>query len=120
MKKPIEIKMVINNEKGFALVLALVILFLMGLLGTLMFNTSSTEVQVSRNFVSRQGAFYAAERGVAYSLSDNNIYDTIGTQMGNSTNIPLAGVDLTVGNSNATGKVKLVASGNPPGGPALM
>lgn len=109
----------VNNEKGVALVLALVLLFIMGLLGTLIFNTSSTEMQISRNYVERQGAFYAAERGVAYAQSDNNIYTTIGSQLGNSVNIPLAGVNLQAGNTDVDqtkSTVTLVSSGNPPRG----
>lgn len=109
----------VNNERGVALVLALVLLFLMGLLGTILFNTSSTEVQISRNYVQRQGAFYAAERGVAYAQGDNNIYTTIGSQIGQSVNVPLGAVNLSVGDTNvnqAKSTVTLVSSGNPPRG----
>ncbi|MEK7773958.1 MAG: pilus assembly PilX N-terminal domain-containing protein [Deltaproteobacteria bacterium] len=106
----------INNEKGVALVLALVMLFLMSLLGSMIFNTSTTEVQISRNFRTRQDAFYAAERGVQYSYGDSNVYSSIIPGTTNTVNVPVGAVSLQVGSSDAAGTVQYVGNGNPPRG----
>lgn len=102
-----------GREAGFALVLALVVLFLMSLLGTILFTTSTTEVQISRNFSTRQGAFFAAERGLEYAVSDGGIYSAIGT---GSVSIPLTGVSLQIDNTDANGTVEYLSGGNPPRG----
>ncbi len=112
-KRGSEMKRHIKNEKGFALILALVMMFLMSILGTIIFNVSSSEVLVSRNYRVRQDAMYAAERAMEYSRSDGNIYATIDT---GSVNVPLTGVSLMADSSNASGTVQFVSNGNPPRG----
>lgn len=109
-------KQMINNDNGFALILALVLMFLMSILGTMLFLTSNSEIMVSQNYRVRQNTMYAAERGMEYSKSDANIYTTIGT---GTVNVPLAGVSLQVGNSNAAGTVEFASSGNPPRGSGI-
>lgn len=103
----------VDNQKGFALILTLIILFLMSILGTMIFSTTTTEVQISRNYSLRQDAFYAADRGMEYALSDGNIYLTIGT---GTLNLPLTGVSLASSGTNSTGTVQYAATGNPPRG----
>ncbi len=107
------LKKMMSDESGVALVLALVLMLLMGVLGTVLYSTTSTEMQISRNYFWRQDAFYAAERGIEYAQTDSNIYNTVGT---GSVNIPLSGVSLQVGSSDASGTVQFLASGNPPRG----
>ena len=51
-----------NNEKGFALILALSMLAIMSILGAFALMTSTTEVQISGNYSAGQQAFSAAER----------------------------------------------------------
>lgn len=106
----------IDNEKGFALILALVVMFLMSMLGATIYTLSSSEILVSRNYRSRQNTFYAAERGLEYAKTDANIYLTIGT---GTVNVPMAGVSLVVGNTNASGTVQYAAGGNPPRGSGI-
>lgn len=106
----------IDNEKGIALVIALIVLFLMSLLGTMMITNSSTEVQGARNFRVKQDSFYGADRAVEYARTDVNIYTTIGS---GSVNIPLSGVSLASGSSDATGTVTYLSSGNPPRGSGI-
>lgn len=103
----------LNNEKGMALVITLVVMFLMAIIGTTLFSVTSTEVKISRNNRFTSEAFYAAERGNEYAQTDPNIYATIGT---GSVNVPLTGVSLQYGQSNASGTVSFLASGNPPRG----
>ena len=67
------------DQRGFALILALVMLALMSLLGALSLSTSSVEVGISGNYRSSQQAFFAAQRGVEYAMTEGTIFDTIGT-----------------------------------------
>ncbi|MBI1910933.1 MAG: pilus assembly PilX N-terminal domain-containing protein [Deltaproteobacteria bacterium] len=107
---------IVNNEKGMALVIALIIMFIMSLLGTMLYTTSSSETKAARNYRTKQDAFYAAERAIEYAKTDSNIYATIGS---GSVNIPLSGVSLSAGSSNASGTVEYLANGNPPRGSGL-
>lgn len=104
---------VIDREEGIALVIVLVVLTLMSILGTIIFSTSTTEMQISRNYRVSIDAFYAAERGIEYGQGDANIYLTIGS---GSLNIPLTGVKLKVGSSDASGTVDFLRYGVPPRG----
>lgn len=105
-----------GNEKGMALVIALIAMFLMSLLGTMMYTNSSSETQAARNYRVKQDAFYAAERAMEYARTDNNIYAAIGS---GSVNIPLTGVSLQAGASDATGAVSFLSKGNPPRGSGM-
>ena len=51
-----------NNEKGFALILALSMLVILSLLGVFALMTSTTEVQISGNYSAAQQALSAADR----------------------------------------------------------
>lgn len=99
-----------------ALVLALIVMFLMSLLGTMIITNSSSENQGARNFRMKQDSFYAAERAIEYAKTDVNIYSAVGS---GSVNIPLTGVSLAAGTSDAAGTVAYLASGNPPRGSGI-
>ncbi|VAW38575.1 hypothetical protein MNBD_DELTA02-1130 [hydrothermal vent metagenome] len=103
----------LKDERGMALVMALVLLTLMGVLGTIMFKVTDYEMQIARNYSWRQDAFYAADSGVEYAQTDANIYTAIGL---GTINIPVGGASLAAGASDATGTVEFMASGNPPKG----
>lgn len=107
---------ILGNERGMALILALIILFLMSVLGTMMFTNSSSETQASRNYRVKQDAFYAAERAIEYARTDVNIYSAVGS---GSVNIPLTGISLQAGTSDATGTVTYLSNGNPPRGSGM-
>ncbi len=113
MGKEVHARRLILNEKGTALVLVMIILLLMGVLGSMMMSTTTPEIQIARNLKLKEEAFYAAERGVEYGMVDSNIYTTIGT---GTVNIPLSGVSLKVGSTDATGTVRYLTSGPPPKG----
>jgi len=102
-----------RDEKGMALVITLLVMFLMAIMGTTLFSISTTEMKISRNNRFSSEAFYAAERGNEYAQTDPTIYATIGT---GSLAIPLAGIDLQSGNTDASGTVSFMTSGNPPRG----
>lgn len=99
-----------------ALALALIVLFLMSLLGTMIIANSSSENQGARNFRMKQDSFYAAERAIEYAKTDVNIYSAVGS---GSVNIPLTGVSLAAGTSDASGTVTFLANGNPPRGSGI-
>jgi Tfp pilus assembly protein PilX len=69
----------LGNQRGAALVMALVMLALMTILGVMALSTSTTEVGISSNYRSSQQAFYAADRAVEYAMTNEQIFDTIGT-----------------------------------------
>ena len=69
----------LDNQRGTALVLALVMLALMSILGVMSLTTSTTEVGISGNYRSSQQAFYAADRAVEYAMTNEQIFDSIGT-----------------------------------------
>lgn len=106
----------LRDEKGMALVITLIVLFLMTVLGAMLFTNSNSELQASRNFRTAQEAMHAAERAVEYAKSDPAIYTTIGT---GSVAVPVSGVDLSSGGSDASGTVTYLSRGNPPRGSGM-
>ncbi len=59
----------LGNERGMALILALVMLALLGILGVWALDTSTTDLKISGNFRTTQSAFYAADGGVGYTTN---------------------------------------------------
>lgn len=106
----------VRNEKGIALVLALIVMFVMSLLGTMMIANSTSETKGAMNWRTKQDSFYAAERALEYARTDVNIYSAIGA---GSVAIPLSGVSLAAGTSDATGTVTYLSTGNPPRGSGI-
>jgi type II secretory pathway pseudopilin PulG len=102
-----------GEEKGMALVIVLVVMLLMAVLGTMLFTVSSTEIKISRNKKFRDEAFFAAERANEYAQTDAGIYTAIGS---GSIYVPLTGISLASGGSDASGTVQYLATGNPPRG----
>lgn len=60
----------LQNEGGFALILALCMLAILSILGALALSTSTTEIGISGNYRSAQNAFYAAERAIEYAMGN--------------------------------------------------
>lgn len=102
-----------KDEKGMALVITLLVMFLMAIMGTTLFSVSTTEMKISRNNRFSSETFYAAERGNEYAQTDPAIYTTVGTA---SVSVPLTGISLQVGQTDASGTVSYMATGNPPRG----
>lgn len=67
----------IRNEKGVALVLAMVMLVLMTILGVLALSTSTTEIGISGNYKMAQEIFYTADAAIERAQTDSAIYSTI-------------------------------------------
>ena len=67
------------NEKGVALVMAMVMIVLLSILGAMSLSTSTIEIGISGNYRNSMEALYAAERAVEYAETNGSIYSTIGT-----------------------------------------
>jgi len=57
----------LGNQRGIALIVAISLLAIMSILGAMLLNTSTSEIQLSGNFRNYLEAFYAADRAVEYS-----------------------------------------------------
>lgn len=117
------------DQRGTALVLALAMLALMTILGTLLISTTTTEVKISGNFQSGQQAFYAADRALEYAHSrilgaaDNvDLYN--GSHPADPTNTPhrelirigVSGLDTNPGNDPNKNRALFIHSAPPPPG----
>jgi hypothetical protein len=76
-----------GNERGMALVLALVMLALLGILGAWVLDTSNTDLKISGNFRTTQNAFYAADGGIGYTTNRSTLLavQNIGTSWSSPT-----------------------------------
>ena len=62
-----------TDERGFVLILALVMIAILSILGVLALDTSDTELAISGNYRHSQQAFFAAERAVEYAMGNQSI-----------------------------------------------
>jgi hypothetical protein len=67
----------VRNERGIALVVALVMLVLLSILGSFALSTSSSELFIAGNYRNAQDAFYSAEAALEYAEMDPNVYSAI-------------------------------------------
>lgn len=67
----------VRNERGVALIVALIVLVLLGILGAFALSTSNTELRISGNYRNLQQAFYAADAAISYGESNTAIYASI-------------------------------------------
>jgi type IV pilus assembly protein PilX len=107
----------VANERGMALVLALIMLTVMSLLGALALTTTENELGISTNFRASQEAFIAADRAVEYAMSNNQIFTVIGQ---GTLDLNEFNDDIRVGRSqldtSAANEVEFLSAGSlPPG-----
>ncbi len=62
------------NQRGMALVLALVMLSIMTIMGMMSMSVSDTELSISGNYRALQESFFAADRAVTYAATNPDIY----------------------------------------------
>ena len=62
-----------RDQKGIALVLALVMLMLLGFLGAFALSTSDTELRIAGNYRARQASFFTSDGGLEYAAKDGTI-----------------------------------------------
>ncbi len=65
-----------DNQRGMALILALVMLVILSILGTLALSTSSTELFISGNYRNTQTAFYRGDGIVEFDQLREAVYNT--------------------------------------------
>ena len=107
----------LSNEKGTALIIALVFLGLLTTLGLYAVLNSSTELTTSARYKSDKEAFYAAEGAIEMVKGDGH-YFTTKTQMPtpDPAHPTVAARDLSSNGTTATGTITYTSSGNPPPG----
>ncbi|HET8761681.1 MAG TPA: pilus assembly PilX N-terminal domain-containing protein [Nitrospiria bacterium] len=71
-----------TDEHGVALVLALWMLVILGLVGTLLLSSSNVEMRLAANNRNMRTALYTSDAAVQYAKSDSTIYTTIGSGAG--------------------------------------
>jgi len=68
---------IMKNERGIALIVAMVMLILLTMIGVFALNTSSTELHIVGNYRNTEVAFFAADGGVAFGQTSTTIYDSL-------------------------------------------
>jgi Tfp pilus assembly protein PilX len=66
----------LQNERGSILLIALILMVVMGIFGSILTSTSTTEQKLSGNYRSSQESFYAADRAVEYAIQETSSSDT--------------------------------------------
>jgi len=99
-----------THERGIALVVALVMLIILGFLGTFALNTSTTELHIAGNYRNEQFAYYNANVLQGWGPNNANIRSAIVTE-NTSTTFPII---VPAGGTTVT--VKFVCVGPPPPG----
>lgn len=105
----------LQNERGVALVLALIMLVLMSILGAFALSTTNTEIRIVGNYHNTNEAFFCADAGIEYGQTNGPTYTSIIPGVTNSWSSGVlsctgAGADII------TIRVNWVASGTPPVG----
>jgi Tfp pilus assembly protein PilX len=79
----------LDNERGVALVLVLMMLLLLSILGVTMLASSTSELKIAGNYRNNEEAFYVADAALDYGMSFSDIYTSI--IPGSSTSWPESG-----------------------------
>ncbi len=118
---------VVGNQQGMALIIALVMLAVLGMLGVLSLNTSTTELRIAGNYRNDNIAFYNSNMSEAYGPNNNDIEKLVSKDTSSLSTYPSGTVQylpITTGlPSNALGQTSirmqyLCVSGAPPGLPS--
>lgn len=112
------------EEKGSALLIAMIMLVVLTVIGAATMNTSTTEVIISGNYRTMKEAFYNAEGPVEYAIVQTDIYSATNNIIGATVAIPLAAdnvASVPLGNKNifsnvTAGSVTLSREMNAPSG----
>ena len=107
----------LQNEKGTALIIAMIFLGLLTTIGFYAIFNSSTELTSSARYKSDKEAFYAAEGAIEYVKGDGYYFTTKTTMnFPDAAHPTVAAQDLSAAGTDATGAVTFTTSGNPPPG----
>jgi hypothetical protein len=105
-----------GNERGVALILALVMLVLLTILGAMVLDTSSTELKIAGNFRNTQTAFYCADAGLGYASNPNTLISSFSGTMGTVDGAAAVSPVLSVGTCTVQVKTTLLGRGSLPSG----
>ncbi|MBW2075601.1 MAG: pilus assembly PilX N-terminal domain-containing protein [Deltaproteobacteria bacterium] len=84
-------KETLNNERGMALVIALVLLCVLTIIGVAAINTSTVEILISGAEKETGEAFYAADGGIQYALQQvATVVDPAGSYNLTDTNVTIS------------------------------
>jgi len=72
----------LDNERGVALIIVLLMLGLLTILGTTLFTASTTDIKIAGNYKTSLEGFYTAEAGMDFALSASQIYTAINPSTG--------------------------------------
>ncbi len=115
-----EMMRIFSNERGMALVTAMVFLGLLTTIGLYSVIFSSSELRRAANYKSNKEAFYAAEGAIEYIKGDGYYFTTTGTMDFPDNDADphptVAARSLAAEGTDATGTITFITSGNPPPG----
>jgi hypothetical protein len=77
-----------TNERGIALVVALIMLAIIGLLGAFALNTTTTELHIAGNYRNEQFAYYNANMLQAYGPNNSNVNSKVIPYVNSNPSIP--------------------------------
>jgi hypothetical protein len=105
-----ERKSVMKNERGVALIVAMVMLLLLTMIGIFALNTSSTELRIVGNYKNTEVAFFAADAGIAFGQTSASIYESL--RLGPPVPVTSWNGSVSVSSNSADVGVVWVASSN--------
>ena len=113
-------KCLLENKKGSASVIALILLALLTLLGIAVTTTSSIEVQIAGNELRQKLAFFSAESAKGWVVWSPDLYGSNNITAGSPLFFPNNAVPSEVqtlnSNQSFNGSVEYDSSGDPPRG----
>jgi hypothetical protein len=104
-----------ENERGMALVLALVMLSLLTILGVWAIGTASSDLSIAGNFRNTQNAFYSADAALAYAVNPDTLTKAYLYTVATGTTAVWSQV-ISIGTATANIKVNYLGSGPLPAG----
>jgi Tfp pilus assembly protein PilX len=105
----------VRNERGIALIMALVLLALLTMLGTWALDTSSTDLKIAGNYRNAETAFSLADTAAAYAASPTMLTNACLTisactsSIGGSTSYTIPSINIS-GNT-ASGTIEFLGKG---------
>jgi hypothetical protein len=104
-----------ENERGVALVLALVMLALLTILGVWAIDTASSDLSIAGNFRNAQKAFYSADAALAYAANPDTLRKAYLYSVATGSTTVWSQV-ISIGTVTANIKVNYLGSGPLPAG----
>ena len=104
-----------GNERGMALVLALVMIVLLTILGAWALGTSSTDLKIAGNSRNTQNAFYSADAALAYAANPDTLTTAFLYTLATGSTAKWSQV-ISIGTFTANATVEYLGSGPLPAG----